>query len=59
MLGGLIGSVGGERLSERVSTGQLTRWFAYLMLAVAVFVLVQVTVSDVRAWRLLFRRFMT
>ncbi|CAN5358727.1 sulfite exporter TauE/SafE family protein [soil metagenome] len=42
---GLVGSVAGGRLTRRVEAGRLSRWFGYLVLAVAAFVVWQVLVS--------------
>lgn len=36
---GIIGAIVGERLSDRVSGPRLSRWFAYLVVAVGIFVL--------------------
>ncbi|MBN9109742.1 MAG: sulfite exporter TauE/SafE family protein [Pseudonocardia sp.] len=41
----VIGSLLAGRLAHRVSTARLQRWFAYLIFAVAAFVLVQVAVG--------------
>lgn len=42
----VVGAVVGERLAARVAGDRLSRWFAYLVVAVAVFVLAQVLVLD-------------
>lgn len=42
----IAGAVAGERLADRVAGARLTRWFAYLLVGVALFVLTQVLVLD-------------
>lgn len=45
-LGGVVGAVAGERFSDRVPGQRLSRWFAYLVIGVALFVLTQVFLID-------------
>jgi uncharacterized membrane protein YfcA len=42
----IAGAVVGERIADRVAGARLTRWFAYLVVGVALFVLTQVLVLD-------------
>lgn len=44
--GGVVGAVTGGHFGGRIRAERLSRWFAYLVLAVAAFVLVQVLVLD-------------
>lgn len=43
---GVVGAVAGERVAGRVTGARLARWFAYLIVGVALFVLVQVLVVN-------------
>ena len=45
----IVGAVIGERLADRVAGEWLSRWFAYLVVGVALFVLAQVLVLDGQA----------
>lgn len=45
-IAGVCGAVAGGRLSERFDGAQLTRWFAYLVLAIALFVILEVLMLD-------------
>lgn len=45
-LGGVVGAIAGERFAEHVPGERLSRWFAYLVIGVALFVLVQVFLTD-------------
>ena len=49
MIAAIVGAVIGERLADRVAGERLSRWFAYLVVGVALFVLVQVLVLDSQA----------
>lgn len=42
----VIGAIAGERIGERVAGPRLSRWFAYLVVGVALFVLAQVLFLD-------------
>ncbi len=42
----IVGAVAGERLGERVDAPRLSRWFAYMVVGVAVLVLTQVLFLD-------------
>lgn len=42
----IVGATAGERMGERVGGPQLSRWFAYLVVGVALFVLTQVLFLD-------------
>lgn len=42
----VMGAIAGERVGERVAGPRLSRWFAYLVVGVALFVLAQVLVLD-------------
>ena len=44
----ILGSLGAGRLAPRLPNQKLRRWFAYLVLAVAVYVAIQATLSLVR-----------
>lgn len=49
MIAAIAGAVIGERLADRIAGERLSRWFAYLVVGVALFVLVQVLVLDGQA----------
>lgn len=49
MIAAIAGAVIGERLADRVAGERLSRWFAYLVVGVALFVLAQVLVLDGQA----------
>lgn len=49
MIAGVFGAIAGQRLADRAPGPQLSRWFAYLVIGVALFVLTQVLIIDNQA----------
>ena len=49
MIAGVFGAIAGQRLADRAPGHRLSRWFAYLVISVALFVLTQVLIIDNQA----------